>query len=166
MRMAINMALAAFAFTASSANAGDTLPRQKAEELGIKKCLAKIEKVADYAIEKASHGSDTTWNNKNVDGRLTSFFVSRGYSDGDSQINMQFAPTLSGGCDAVYTETMVFEGQCSIVREDTFKKWKYRGSLNSKTLILQNENGNVDLYLTPAGKKSDLCIATQREVVY
>lgn len=166
MRMTINVAVTAFVFAAGSASAGDTLPRQKAEELGVKKCFAKIEKIADYAIEKASHGSDATWNSKDVDGRLVSFFVSRGYSDGDSQINMQFAPTLSGGCDVVYTETMVFESQCSIVREDTFKKWKYRSSLNNKTLILQSESGNVDVYLTPTGKKSDICIVTRREVGY
>jgi len=113
--------LSTFLFVVSAANAGDTGPLQRATEIGAKKCLKTVEKVADYVIENAAHGTDATWNNKNADARLLSFFVSRGYSDGDSQVNMQFAPNSSGGCDAMYTETVVIESQCSIVREDTFK---------------------------------------------
>jgi len=43
---------------------------------------------------------------------------------------------------------------------------EYRASLNNKTLVLQNDGGSVDVYLTPTGKKSDLCLVTKREVVY
>lgn len=149
-----------------SAQAEETLPVRKADELALKKCRERIKTVADFLIESAPHGIDTTWNNKNTNGRLVSFFVSRGYSDGDSQINMQFAPNSAGGCDAVYTETFVIESPCSLVREDTLKKWKYRGSLNNATLILQNESGSVDFYLTPTGKKANLCLVTKREVLY
>lgn len=165
MKLHVLGLMSALTLFATAAGAGDTLPKEKAVEIGAKSCLSKVEQVADYLLEDAPHGSDTTWNNKNVDGRLLSFFVSRGYSDGDSQVNMQFAPTASG-CDAVYTETFVVESQCTIVREDTFKKWKFRGSLNKKTVILQTEEGSVDIYLTPAGKKGDLCLVTKREVVY
>lgn len=166
MKSLIRILSAALACIAGAAVAGETIPQKKAEELGVKKCLATVRLVSDFYLEQASHGADATWNKNNTDGRILSFFVSRGYSDGDSQVNMQFAPNSSGGCDAVFTETYVVESTCTIVREDTFKQWKYRSSLNNKTLILQNNNGSVDVYLTPSGKRSDLCLITKREVVY
>lgn len=153
-------------FTACVSIAGETVPEQEAKRLGAKKCLKTVGLVADFYLEQASHGADTTWNKNNTDNRMLSFFVSRGYSDGDSQVNIQFAPNAAGGCDAVFTETYVIESTCTIVREDTFKAWKYRGNLNNKTLILQNSNSSVDVYLTPSGKKSDLCLVTKREVIY
>lgn len=148
----------------ATASAADTLPYKKAQEIGVKKCLAKVGEISDFILKEAGHGADTIWN-KNVDGRLFSFFVSRGYADGDSQVSMHFAPN-GAACDAVYTETMLWETSCALVREEVFKAWKFRGSLNGKTMILQNDSGSVDVYLTPGGKASNLCMSTKREVVY
>lgn len=154
------------AFTAGIANAGNSLPLQKADEVGIKKCLTKIGIVSDHVIEGVPHGSDTIWHIENADEHLISFFVSRGHSHDDSQISMHFSPNKHGGCDAAYTETFVMEHKCTELVENTFQGMKYRGRLNKKTIALQNEAGSVDIYLTPTGKKANLCIVTKREVIY
>lgn len=141
-------------------------PQQKAAEVGVKKCIPVIEKISSYVIRNSAHSFDYIRNEKNVDQRMLSFFVSRSYSDGESQVSMHFAPNLLGGCDGIYTETFVVEGQCGVVREDFFKKFNYRSSLNKKTIVLENDNRNIDVFLTPAGIKSDLCLITRREIVY
>jgi len=158
--------LATFAiFHASNVNAADLMPVQDAKKYGVQQCISKVRTVSNFLLKGADgYGDDTNWNKKDANRRLLSFFISRGYSDGDSQINMNFAPNNKGGCDAVYTETFVSESRCSLVRETTFKTWKYRGSLNGKTLVLNK--GFAYVYLTPAGKASNLCLMTKREVVY
>lgn len=145
--------------------AGDTVPKRQAERSGIKKCLAKVEQAADFYIKDATHAAETNWNSKAPNDRLLSTFVAKSYSDGDSQINMQFAPH-AGGCDTVLTETFVFESACGVVRETTYKGFKFSGEMNGKTLNLTNENETMNVYLTPAGKRNDICLVTKREVIY
>jgi len=64
---------AAISFQSMAVNAADTLPYKKAQELGVKKCLAKVREMSNFVLKEAGHGSDTTWNNKETDSRLLSF---------------------------------------------------------------------------------------------
>jgi len=153
-------------FIAFSCAAGETVPEKRAAEVGIKQCSKSVEMMSTYYLKDATHGADTVWHNKMADKHMYASFVSRSYSDGDTHVNMQFSPSSGGGCDASFTETMVMEKACALVREETFKQWKYRGSLNEKTLILGNADETVDVYMTPAGSRSQLCLITKREVAF
>lgn len=159
------LSVALLCVASSVVMAGDTVPKRQAERNGIKKCLAKVEQAADFYIKDATHAADTTWHSKHANDRMLSTFVAKSYSDGDSQINMQFAPH-AGGCDTVLTETFVFESACGVVRETNYKGFKFSGEMNGKTLNLTNENETMNVYLTPAGKRNDICLVTKREVIY
>lgn len=156
----------AFWLATASAYAGNTALPREAKEIGVRQCLNAVKEHADRVMESASHQADIRWNADSPDTRLLSFFVSKGRFDGDTQVNMQFAPNGAGGCDTVITETFVAQKSCESFRDQKFQGWIFKGLMNRRTIALQGANNNVNVYLTPAGIASDLCIVTRREVGY
>lgn len=166
MKWCIRGSALAFLFAAASAQAGNTAFHREAEKLGVKQCLEVVKTVSGRVMESAAHEADITWNREDPDGRVLSLFVSKGRFDGDNQVNMQFIPNGAGGCDTVITETFVVQKTCEKFQEQKTAGMTSRGLLNRRTTILQGDNISVNVYLTPAGIASDLCIVTRREVAY
>lgn len=157
--IALSMALAC------GANA-TTIIETQATTNGVKKCAAQLKAVGDYIVADKDHATHSTWNNKNPDNRLYASLTTKSYSDGDSHVSVIATPSASGECDATYIETFAIAKSCLLAREETFKGWKYVGTMNKKTLLLENKTGSVNLYLTPQGTSDNICLVTQREVVY
>lgn len=149
---------------ASSLSSAETVPYSQAEKNGIKSCLSTIKMVSDHMIGETEHGADGTWNSKTPDNRLYTTLVAKKYSDGDSQVSLAFSPNDKGGCDAVYVESFASAKNCTIMREEVFGSWKYRGSIGG-TVILTSENGSVDVYLSPQ-ENNTACLASKRETVF
>lgn len=156
----------AFLLATACACAGNTVLPQEAKEIGVKQCLNAVKAHTGRVMESASHEADISWKKDNPDMHVLSFFVSKGRFDGDTQVNMQFAPNRDGGCDTVITETFVAQTKCEVFQEQKFQGWKSKGVLNRRTIVLQGENNSVNVYLTPAGIALNLCMVTRREVAY
>lgn len=166
MKWWIKASSLAFLLATSGAHAGNTVLPREAKEIGVKQCLNAVKEYSGRVMESASHEADIRWKSDNPDMHVLSFFVSKGRFDGDTQINMQFVPNGAGGCDTVITETFVAQKECKTFQEQKFQGWKSKGILNRRTIVLQGENNSVNVYLTPAGIASDLCLVTRREVGY
>lgn len=135
-----------------------------AKENGVKTCVPQLKIAADFIIDKKAHATHAYWNSKDVDNRMYSTMTSKGYNDGDSHVTVAVAPTSSGKCDSFYVETFALPKACMVAREETFKGFKYKGTMNGKTLMLENESGGVNLYLTPQGES--ICLVSKREAIY
>lgn len=143
-------------------NAAPNVPTEQAEKLDIKKCMPRVQSLSEFLIKDAMHGSDIV-RAKDSDNHLVSFFVSRILAaEMDSPIVMTLAPSPTG-CDAVYTQSFVYEKSCKQLEEIEFKAWSTRGMLSKTTVLHQ---GSTDLYLTPSGYRQQLCLVTKRETVY
>ncbi|PSV97419.1 hypothetical protein [Photobacterium lipolyticum] len=135
-----------------------------AKENGVKTCVPQLKIAADFIIDEKAHSSHAYWNKKDADNRMYSSLTSKGYSDGDSHVTVAVAQTSSGKCDTFYVETYALPKACMMAREETFKGFKYKGTMNGKTLLLENESGAVNLYLTPQGES--ICLVSKREALY
>ena len=150
---------------ASSVIADDSVTYKTAKEQGVTTCLAQIKKVGNFIIKENSHASHDIWNSKNVDKRMFSSFLVKGYSDGDSHVSIVVGPDQTGNCYAEYNETSFWPKSCSVLREETFSVFKFSGSMKSTSIVLKNEDDSVNIYMTPQdGGKS--CLTTKREVIY
>lgn len=143
----------------------ETSVSDMANKNGIKTCAGQIKTVADHTIKDRAHGSYATWNKSNPDNRMYDALTVMSYSDGDTHLSITASPNPVGKCDSTYVETFVQKGSCMLARENTFGNWKFSGDLNGSTVVLKNDNGSVDLYLTPALNGS-ACMITKREMVY
>ncbi len=162
MRKIIITLSAVLAFNAH----GETIIETQATNNGVKKCAMSLKKVGDFILADKAHSTHSTWHNKNSDNRMYASLTSKYYSDGDSHVSVIAAPTSSGECDSTYIETFAFGKSCMLTREEIYKDWKYLGTMNKKTLMLENEGGSVNVYLTDQGNNDDICLVTKREVLY
>ena len=135
-----------------------------ATENGVKKCKGELKSTADFILKDKAHGTHASWNNDDSDNHLYSTLTTKSYSDGDSHVTVIAAPTTSGKCDTTYVETFVMPKPCMMVREEVFKAWKYSGTMNKKTLLLESDSGGVNVYLSPQGE--NICLVSRREVIY
>lgn len=149
---------------AAGAQSEETSIVNMADENGIKSCRPQIKSVSDFIIKGSSHGTHAYWSSEDSDNRMYATLTSKGYSDGDSHVSVIAAKTSSGKCDSIYIETFALPKSCMVVREETYKEWKYTGSMNGKTLLLENDGGSVNVYLSPQGES--ICLITKREVVF
>ncbi len=147
-----------------SLHAKETSIVNMADENGIKTCRSQIKSVSDFIIKDKAHGTHAYWNSKDSDNRLYATLTSKGYSDGDSHVSVIAAPTSSGKCDTIYVETFALAKSCMVTREETYKDWKYTGTMNGKTLLLESDAGSVNIYLSPQGE--NICLVSRREIVY
>lgn len=152
--------------SAANVCVGKTVIESQAVENGVVKCESAIKSTADFIIKDKAHATHSTWNSNDADNRLYASLTSKGYSDGDSHVTVIAAPTLSGKCDTTYVESFAMQKTCMVVREEVFKSWKYVGTMKKKTLILKNEGGSVNIYLSSQGAGENLCLVTRREVIY
>jgi len=162
MRRSI-ICLALLASTVALANEENSIINM-AKENGVKTCVPQLKVAADFIIDKKAHSTHAYWNNKDPNNRMYSTLTSKGYSDGDSHVTVAVAPTSSGKCDTFYVETYALPKPCMMAREETFKGFKYKGTMNKKTLLLEGESGVVNLYLTPQGES--ICLVSKREALY
>ena len=135
-----------------------------AKEYNFNTCLPQLKIASDFIIGNKKHTTHAYWNTDKADQRMYSSLTSKGYSDGDSHVTIAAAQTISGKCDVFYVETYALPKACLVAREDTFQGFKYKGTMNDKTLLLENESGAVNIYLTPQG--DSICLVSKREALY
>ncbi|QJR79965.1 hypothetical protein CA267_003800 [Alteromonas pelagimontana] len=148
----------------ANTHAEETSIVDMADKNEIRTCRSQIKSVSDFIIKDKAHSTHASWNSKDSDNRLYATLTSKGYSDGDSHVSVITAPTSSGKCDSTYVETFALPQSCMVTREETYKDWKYIGTMNGKTLLLESDGGAVNIYLSPQGES--ICLVSRREVVY
>lgn len=140
----------------------DTIPGEQATKNGFTSCQKTVEKIAKFVIDDTKHGAVSSWNNKTPDTRMFNSQIVLKYSDGYSVAVINIAPTKSGKCDGSYTTTFTSAKSCSVLRETTFKGWKFFGEIGG-LVSLENEAGSVSKILLPTETG---CVAISTEVVY
>ena len=140
----------------------DTIPGEQATKNGFNTCQKTVEKIAKYVIDDTNHGAVSTWNNKTPDSRLFNSQIVLKYSDGHSMAVLNVAPIKNGKCDGSYTRVFAMEKSCSVLRETTYKDWKFFGEIGG-LVSLENSSGTVSTVLLP---NQTGCVAIQTEVVY
>ena len=147
------------------AQAEETSIVYTAVQNGIKTCKTDLKRTADFIIKGITHSTHSSWNKKDSDNRMYATLTSKSYSDRDAHVTVIAAPTPAGKCDTTYVETFAMPKSCMTVREEVFKGWVYKGTMNSKTLVLENSmEGTVNVYLSPQG--DNICLVSKREVIY
>ncbi|WP_111642131.1 hypothetical protein [Marinimicrobium alkaliphilum] len=148
----------------NSASADSTVVADQAKGNGVVACRGALEDVANFIIGDRSHASHSTWNSNNPDGRMFTSMTSKHYSDGDGHVTIVAAPMSGGKCDTTYVETFALERTCMSARESIYGDWKFTGELND-TIVLENESGAANLYLTSQGS-GNICLVSRRETVF
>lgn len=147
------------------AQADEPSPVGDAENAKIKTCMAQLKEVASFIVKDIDHGSHDIWHKNDADHRPFSSLIVKRFSDGDSHVSLSVGPDKSGKCSAEYNETAYWPKACSVLREETYAKFEYHGSLNGQTIILRNDDESVYVYLTPQ-MQGNGCLSTRREVIY
>lgn len=144
--------------------ANDTIVAQAAKNNGVVTCGGALENVANFIIGDRKHASHSTWNANNANGRMFTSMTSKHYSDGDGHVTIVAAPISGGKCDTTYVETFALDRTCMSARESVYGDWKFAGELN-ETIVLENQSGSVNLYLTSQGS-GNICLVSRRETVF
>lgn len=147
------------------AQADEPSPVVNAVDAGIKTCMAPLKEVAAFIVKDDVHASHDLWSKNDADRRLYSSLIAKKYLDGNSHVSLSVSPDKSGKCSVEYSETMYWPKACSVLREETYAKFKYYESLNENTIILHNNEKTLSVYLTPQ-MQGNGCLDTRREVIY
>lgn len=140
----------------------DTTPGEQATKNGFNTCQKTVEKIAKFLVDDTNHSAVSTWNSKNPDSRMFNSQVVLKYSDGHSMAVLSVAPVKNGKCDGSYTRIFVSEKSCSVLRETTYKYWKFFDEIGG-LVSLENKSGSVSAVLLP---NQPGCAAIHTEVVY
>jgi len=149
-------------FSALGTAIADTVPGEQATKNGFNTCQKTVEKLAKFVTGDVKHGAVSSWNKKSSDNRLFNSQVVLQYSDGHGMAILNVAPVKSGACDGSYTRIFTIEKSCPVLRETTYKDWKFFGEIGG-LVSLENSNGSVSAVLLPSQTG---CVAIQTEVVY
>lgn len=144
----------------------ETQVAEMAKAQGIEQCYEMLEKVSSFYIKDAAHGTHAVWNSNNADSRLYSTLTSRRYSDGNSHIEINATPNVEGSCDISFSETYALPNRCTRTQNEIFSSWTYSGMMDDRTVILTNDSGLSNVYLTPQGTDESICLVTRREVIF
>lgn len=136
-----------------------------AKESGVKRCIPNLKHISDFILDGKAHGTHSTWNQNAPDNRMYSSMSSKSYTDGNSHVSVVAAINSEGKCDTYYMETFALPNSCMKSRETTYKEMKYIGTLDDKTIVLENAGG-ANYYLTPQGTQNKMCLVSKRETVY
>lgn len=140
----------------------DTIPGEHATKNGFITCQKTVEKIANFLISDTNNGALSTWNSKTPDSRIFNSQVALKYSDGHSVAILNVAPVKNGKCDGSYTKIFANEKSCSVLRETTYKDWKFYEEIGG-LITLQNKSGAVSVVLLPSQTG---CVSIHTEVVY
>ena len=146
----------------AGASYGQTTPGDQAQKNGVRACQQTVENIAKFVVKENPHGSIATWNKTNPDSRMFGAQISVKYTDGNSVAVLSAAPTRAGTCDGYYTTIFTDEKSCSVMRETTFRDWKFYGE-SAGLIVLENESGSLSKILLPSGTG---CVAITSEMVY
>lgn len=146
----------------AEASYGQTTAGDQAQKNGVLACQQTVESIANFVVKDNPHASIATWSKTNPDSRMFGAQISVRYSDGNSVAVLSAAPTRAGTCDGYYTTIFTDEKSCSVMRETTFKDWKFYGE-TAGLIVLENESGGLSKILLPSGTG---CVAITSEMVY
>ena len=145
---------------ATSTNASTTV-EDYAKTNGFTQCLARTKELSEFLVKNNSYGSHDFMAKKHPNENPLNSLIVKGYSDGDSHINLSVTPLKNGKCAWSYTETSIYEQACQVVREKTFSDSKFINTLNETTIALDSGD-NLYHYLTPS-QSGKYCLVTKRE---
>lgn len=142
-------------------NAVVDLAKSKSIEL----CQKNLQLVADKLIKNKEHGSHASWHEAQANSHLFDTFSVISYVDGDTHLTITAAPNAQGRCDISYVETIVLSATCDTARNTTFANWRFASNLHNKTMVLQDDEGKVSVYLTPQVNDA-ICMVTKRQTIF
>jgi len=150
----------------SGGNAEDTAAEtglvQRAKEVGVNRCAARIGDVIGFFHGEDSYGHLAVWHKADPDNHLFHGLTTQTYDDGRQISTLAVAPQ-GEACDVAFTQVFVFGTSCATARETTFKDWKFYADMQGVALFEDPTADSVTLALVPAGQS---CLAIKTGAFY
>lgn len=151
-----------FGLILSLAASAETL-EDSAKKVGVTQCLKEIKTVSEYVFQDRDNARHTVYNIKQPNKHMYIVTAINHFSDSDEQVSMVFSPTEKATCDWSYFRTYFSSQSCSVLREESYSKFDYAGTMLNSTLVLKNKPDTLNVYLTPQGNG---CMVQTREVSF
>jgi len=130
---------------------------------GFSYCAPAINKAANWLLDQGA-GTLSQWKEGgNADNHVGVLMAHKKYKEGSVFLHLVASKNISGGCDATFSTTYVFEQSCNSIRETTFKAWKYYGDMQGLSIYEDPTTTNVQVTFQST---SSGCVVTKTGVFF
>lgn len=132
-------------------------------QAGVVHCQGRVQQVADFL---ASSNSNSGAMLLLPPDHLNDHMVSAALEVFDGSVlfysNMDFAPLVAYGCDAIFETVIYWPNSCEVVAKTQFKQAKNTGKMRQHISVL-TAGSNLQIFLMPAGNG---CVAIKKQAVF
>ena len=132
-------------------------------QAGVVHCQERVQQVADFL---AGSGSSSGAMLLLPPDHLNDHMVSSALEVFDGSVlfysNMDFAPLVAYGCDAIFETVIYWPNNCEAVAKIQYKQAKVTGKMRQYITVL-TAGSNLQIFLMPAGNG---CVAIKKQAVF
>ena len=133
-------------------------------QAGVVHCQGRAQQVADFLANSSTSSSGAML--LLPQDHLNDHMVSAALEVFDGSVlfysNMDFAPLVAYGCDAVFETVIYWPNNCDAVAKNQFKEAKNTGKMRQYITVL-TAGSNLQIFLMPAGSG---CIAIKKQAIF
>ena len=130
---------------------------------GVVHCQGRVQQVADFlASSNSNSGAMLLLPPDHINDHMISSALE--VFDGSVLFysNMDFAPLVAYGCDAVFETVIYWPNNCETIAKTQFKQAKNTGKMRQYISVLTAGN-NLQIFLMPAGNG---CVAIKKQAIF
>ena len=115
-----------------------------------KYCASAVNKASNWLVGQDA-GTIGLWKPRDADNHVGVLIASKRFSDTSSLMHLSAMRTAAGGCDLSFSLVYTFNKACSVLRDTTFKEWKFFGDVKGIPVYDDPTTSNVQVVLQPFG---------------
>ena len=129
---------------------------------GVVHCQGRVQQVADFLANSSNSGAMLLMPTDHLNDHMVSAALE--VFDGSVLFysNMDFAPLVAYGCDAVFETVIYWPNSCDVIAKTQFKQAQNTGKMRQHISVLTAGN-NLQIFLMPAGNG---CVAIKKQAIF
>ena len=131
-------------------------------QAGVAFCKERVHQVADFLASGSNSGARLLMPTDHLNDHMVSAALE--VFDGSVLFysNMDFAPLVAYGCDAVFETVTYWPNSCEVVAKTQFKQAQNTGKMRQYISVL-TAGSNLQIFLMPAGSG---CVAIKKQAIF
>ena len=131
-------------------------------QAGVVHCQERVQQVTDFLANSSNSGATLLLPPDHINDHMISAALE--VFDGSVLFysNMDFAPLVAYGCDAIFETVIYWPNSCESVAKTQFKQAKNTGKMRQYITVL-TAGSNLQIFLMPAGNG---CVAIKKQAVF
>ena len=129
---------------------------------GVVHCQERVHQVADFLASGSNSGARLLMPTDHLNDHMVSASLEVFNGSVLFYSNMDFAPLVAYGCDAVFETVTYWPNSCDVIAKTQFKQAQNTGKMRQYISVL-TAGSNLQIFLMPAGNG---CVAIKKQAIF